>query len=132
MADRKARVLVVDDDPFIRDVLRRFLDEKGFDIATAIDGNQALKAIATYDPDVVLLDIHMPTMDGMECLQSIAESGAERGVIMISGDSDRGLARKSLDMGAADYICKPFDLDYLETSLMVKLVAMGRPKVTSA
>jgi len=131
MPDQAVRVLVVDDDPFIRDVLRRFLEDKGFDIATAVDGNRALKAISSYAPDVVLLDIHMPSMSGMECLEQIAAEGTDCGVIMISGDSDGEQARKSLEMGAADYICKPFDLDYLETSLLVKLAAMGRPAVTA-
>lgn len=131
MPDQKVRVLVVDDDPFIRDVLRRFLDEKGFDVATAIDGKRALKSISSYAPDVILLDIHMPSMSGMECLDQIVAQGTDCGIIMISGDTDSEQARKSLESGAADYICKPFDLDYLETSLLVKLAAMGRPAVTA-
>lgn len=127
MADRPARVLVVDDDPFTRDILRRFLDEKEFEVETAIDGERALAAIRSFEPDIVLLDIRMPVMDGIECLQHIADEHFDCGVIMISGEADTDLARKTLTMGAADFIYKPFDLDYLETSVLAKLLAMGRP-----
>lgn len=127
MADRPARVLVVDDDPFTRDILRRFLDEKEFEVETAIDGERALAAIRSFEPDIVLLDIRMPVMDGIECLQHIADENFDCGVIMISGEADTDLARKTLTMGAADFIYKPFDLDYLETSVLAKLLAMGRP-----
>jgi DNA-binding NtrC family response regulator len=127
MADRAARVLIADDDPFTRDILSRFLGEKGFEVDVAIDGKRALKEIETFAPDVVLLDIRMPNMDGIECLQRITDDGIDCGVIMISGEADVALARKTLTMGAADFIYKPFDLEYLETSLLAKLITMGRP-----
>ena len=127
MANRAARVLIADDDPFIRDILRRFLGEKGFDVEVAIDGKSTLEAIETFAPDIVLLDIRMPNIDGVECLQRIADDDIDCGVIMISGEADVALARKTLTMGAADFIYKPFDLEYLETSLLAKLITMGRP-----
>ena len=127
MADRAARVLIADDDPSTCDVLTRFLGEQGFEISTASDGERALAAIATFVPDIVLLDIRMPHMDGVECLRRITQDKCDCGVIMISGEADVELARKTLTMGAADFIYKPFDLEYLETSLLAKLLAMGRP-----
>lgn len=127
MADRAARVLIADDDPFTRDVLRRFLSERGFEIETAGDGAQALSAIESFAPDVVLLDIRMPVMDGLECLEQITEKHPDCGVIMISGEADAEMASKTLTMGAADFIYKPFDLEYLETSLLAKLLTMGKP-----
>lgn len=127
MADRAARVLIADDNPGTRDLLRRFLSEKGFEVDIAIDGERALEAIETFAPDIVLLDIRMPNMDGIECLQRITDDGIDCGVIMISGEADAALASKTLTMGAADFIYKPFDLEYLETSLLAKLIAMGRP-----
>ena len=127
MADRAARVLIADDDPFTCEVLRRFLGEKGFEVSSANDGERALAAIETFAPDIVLLDIRMPNMDGVECLRRITQDDCDCGVIMISGEADFALARKTLTMGAADFIYKPFDLEYLETSLLAKLVAMGRP-----
>jgi len=127
MADRAARVLIADDDPFTRDILTRFLGEKGFEVESAVDGQRALDAIEAFRPDVVLLDIRMPVMDGLECLEHITDNGCDCGVIMISGEADADVARKTLTMGAADFIYKPFDLEYLETSLLAKLITMGRP-----
>lgn len=127
MADRAARVLIADDDPFTRDVLSRFLTDRGFEIETAADGELALSAIESFEPDVVLLDIRMPVMDGLECLERISVDHAGCGVIMISGEADGEMAAKTLTMGAADFIFKPFDLEYLETSLLAKLLTMGRP-----
>ena len=124
---RAARVLIADDDPGTRDILRRFLGEQGFKVAVAIDGEHALKAIETFAPDIVLLDIRMPNINGIECLQRITDDDIDCGVIMISGEADVDLARQTLNMGAADFIYKPFDLEYLETSLLAKLISMGKP-----
>lgn len=127
MANRPARVLVVDDDPYTRDILNRFLSERAFDVHTAKDGEAALSALPEVEPDVVLLDIRMPGIDGIEVLRRIIEDEVDVGVIMISGAADEEVARGTLKTGAADFIYKPFDLDYLETSLLAKLLAMGRP-----
>ena len=127
MAERAARVLVADDDPHTREILSRFLAERGFDVATASDGELTLVEIEKFQPDVVLLDIRMPNMDGIECLQRIVNDGVDCGVIMISGEADTDQARETLQIGAADFIYKPFDLEYLETSLLAKLITMGRP-----
>jgi two-component system response regulator (stage 0 sporulation protein F) len=127
MVDRVARVLIADDDPFTRNVLSRFLTERGFEIETAVDGEQALSGIEAFAPDVILLDIRMPVMDGLECLERISTDDHDCGVIMISGEADGELAAKTLKMGAADFVFKPFDLEYLEASLLTKLLTMGRP-----
>ena len=127
MAERAPRVLVVDDDPHVREILDRFLSQRGFDVQTAADGEEALRSMPTYQPDVVLLDIWMPNVDGIQALEKIVEGGFDCGVIMISGEADLDVAKNTLTMGAADFIYKPFDLDYLETSLLAKLLSMGRP-----
>ncbi len=126
MADRAARVLIADDDPFTRDVLSRFLGERGFETETATDGELTLAAIESFDPDVVLLDVRMPVMDGLECLERISGEKHGCGVIMISGEADGELAAQTLTMGAADFIFKPFDLEYLEASVLAKLLSLGR------
>ncbi len=107
--------------------LNRFLREGSFEVSTASDGELALAAIETFAPDIVLLDLRMPNMDGLECLRRITEQNLDCGVIMISGEADVDLARQTLNMGAADFIYKPFDLEYLETSLLAKLISMGKP-----
>ncbi len=127
MAERAPRVLVVDDDSHVCEMLDRFLSQRGFDVQTAADGEEALRSVPTYHPDVVLLDIRMPKVDGIQALEKNVEGGFDCGVIMISGEADLDVAKNTLTMGAADFIYKPFDLDYLETSLLAKLLAMGRP-----
>ena len=114
------RVLVVDDDPIIRKMLTRFLLARDFEVETAADGQEALDALRRGGIDVVLLDIEMPKLNGLEVLERFQIEGIDVGIIMISG-ADETAARKSLQMGASDFVVKPFDLDYLATSLMVKL-----------
>jgi len=120
----EATVLGVDDDDTVQETLRRFLDSKGYDVHTADNGEEALEALERVAPDVMLLDIRMPGMDGLEVLQRVEEEGLEVGVIMISGQADEETARRTLEQGAADYITKPFDLDYLELSLVAKLMTL--------
>lgn len=121
----EATVLVVDDDPTVQDTLRRFLEAKGYEVHTAGDGEEALEAVERVAPDVMLLDIRMPVMDGLEVLQRVRDDGIDVGVIMISGHADEETARHTIEQGAADYITKPFDLDYLELSLVAKLITLG-------
>ena len=126
MAERAPRVLVASDDPRTRETLSHFLGGRGFVVATADDGELALAEIGKFQPDVVLLDIRMPNMDGIECLRRIINDGADCGVIMISGEADVDQARETLEMGAADFIYKPVNLQYLETSLLANLLAKER------
>lgn len=118
------RILVTDDDPAIRDVLTRFLTARGFEVLTAADGREALKILKSDPPDIVLLDIAMPRLNGIEVLRRMQADGIDVGVIMISGHPDEDAAKKSLQLGAADFIVKPFDFTYLETSLMAKLATI--------
>lgn len=121
----EANVLVVDDDIIVQETLRRFLEEKGYEVHTAANGEEALDALERLAPDVMLLDIRMPGMDGLEVLQRVQDGDIDVGVIMISGQADEETARRTLEQGAADYITKPFDLDYLELSLVAKLMTLG-------
>jgi len=75
-------------------------------------------------PHIVLLDIRMPQMDGIECLRRIKEIDKEVGVIMITGYQDEEAARRAMKLGAYDYIVKPFNFKYLQDCLMVKLFLM--------
>lgn len=120
----EATVLVVDDDLTVQETLQRFLEQKGYEVHTAADGEAALEAVQRLGPDIMLLDIRMPGMDGLEVLQRIRDEEIDVGVIMISGQADEETARLTLEQGAADYITKPFDLDYLELSLVAKLMTL--------
>jgi DNA-binding response OmpR family regulator len=126
LVDDGTRVLVVDDEHSVRDVLSRFLVERGYVVDAAEDGEQALEMILSEVPDIVLLDLKMPRLDGIELLKRLRLEGVDVAVITISGHADEETARESLRLGAADFINKPFDLEYLETSLLAKLLSLGR------
>lgn len=116
------RVLVVDDEEPIRRILKRFLDGKGYEVETAENGAQALEAARYFKPAMILLDINMPGKDGVQTLRELAAGFPGIGVIMVTANADEERARECLRLGASDYISKPFDLETLETSLMVKLL----------
>jgi DNA-binding response OmpR family regulator len=115
------KILVVDDDQEVRMATRDFLTSKGHDVTLAEDGVQALKLLATVKPDVVLLDVAMPEMDGMETLRRIVASYPNLPVIMVTANADIEITSKVLQLGAADYVPKPFDLDYLNQAIRIQL-----------
>ena len=117
------KILVVDDDAEVRMATRDFLASKGHDVTLAEDGVQALKLLATVKPDVVLLDVAMPEMDGMEALRRIVASYPNLPVIMVTANADIEITSKVLQLGAADYVPKPFDLDYLDQAINIQLSA---------
>jgi len=117
------KILVVDDDQEVRMATRDFLASKGHDVTLAEDGVQALKLLATVKPDVVLLDVAMPEMDGMETLRRIVAGYPNLPVIMVTANADIEITSKVLQLGAADYVPKPFDLDYLDQAINIQLSA---------
>lgn len=119
-----AKVLLVDDDPSILELLKEFLSGKGYEVQVAENGKQALQAMKVQRPDVVLLDIQMPEMDGLTTLRSIKALDKDVGVIMISGVRDGQICKQALTEGAFDYVVKPFDFDYLEKTLWWKIKMM--------
>lgn len=119
-----ARILVVDDEPGVCHMLDKFLNKKGHKVYTAFNGEEALAVVKEERPHIVLLDIRMPKMDGIECLKRIKEIDKEVGVIMITADKQEETGRKALGLDAFDYITKPLSLKYLEDCLMVKLFQM--------
>ncbi len=119
----KKKVLVVDDDPAVCDMLKRFLTIKRYKVNTVLSGEEAIKKVRKEEPHLVLLDIRMPGMDGVEVLKRIKEIDKNIPiVVMITAVKNDIVGRKCLEMGAADYITKPLSLEYLENVLMVKLL----------
>jgi DNA-binding NtrC family response regulator len=119
-----ARILVVDDEQGVCDMLEKFLKIKGYEVSTALSGEEALTLVKEKKPHVVLLDIRMPEMDGLECLERIKEIDEEIGVIMITALKQEEVGKKAMELGAYDYITKPLSLQYLQDCLMVKLLQM--------
>jgi len=119
----QARILVVDDEPGLLDVLQEHLSIGGYHVETALNGEAALAAIARSRPDVVLLDFHMPGMGGLELLRRIR---ALARVIMVTANTDVPAARETLKSGAFDYVTKPIDFDHLDQVIAAAL-ALGAP-----
>jgi DNA-binding NtrC family response regulator len=120
----KARVLVVDDEKLIRWSLREALADMDHEVFEAADGRRALEIVAAESPDVVLLDIRMPGLDGMQVLKEIREKNAECAVVMISANTTLDVAVEAMRLGAVDYIRKPFqaeDVKILVTRLTEKI-----------
>jgi len=117
-------VLIVDDESDVRDLLSKFLRRRGYEVDTASDGAAAIEAIRGNRPDIVLLDIRLPKMDGLSVLEKLRDESNDVAVITMSGSADEETARRSLELGAADFITKPFNLPYLETSLLAKLILL--------
>ncbi len=119
------RILIADDDLPTRELLKEFLEEKGYLVLTAADGEAALESVRNDNPQLMLLDLYMPKLSGIEVLERIREEGLDVGVITISGTQDEDAARATFALGATDFITKPLDLEYLELSLLTKLFSLG-------
>jgi len=111
------KILLVDDEEGIRKVLAISLRDKGYEVFTAEGGDSALQIVEKYEPSVVLTDIKMPGMDGIELLQKIKSDRPETEVIMITGHGDMELAIQSLKFDATDFITKPIRDEVLEIAL---------------
>jgi DNA-binding response OmpR family regulator len=118
------RVLVVDDEPVAVELLHAFLADKGLEVLTASDGEEALRQVKEHRPHLILLDVRMPKLNGMEVLKRVREIDHEVGVIMVTAVNEEETGREALKMGAFDYITKPLDLQYLERSLWLKIATM--------
>ena len=117
MVWKKPSVLVVDDEQVVCDVLRDELSERGYLCTTVLSGNEAVVKLTTEDFDVVLLDIRLPGMSGMEMLQGKWLNHGNIATIMITAVNDVDTAVEAMKLGASDYIVKPFDLDRVDASI---------------
>lgn len=116
------KILIVDDDPNVRDFLKLFLKFKGYrDVRSADNGREALGIVKDQGVQLVIMDIMLPDLNGVEVLRQVKETKPEVSVIMITGYPDEEKAKEMLKQGAYDYIVKPFDLNYLELSVLSKI-----------
>ena len=116
------KILVVDDEIEIVRLLKDFLTSKGYEVYTALNGAEALTVVKEAKPDIVLLDIIMPGMGGIDTLKEIKKIDPTTAVIMVTALIDEELANRAVKLGAFDYIIKPINIDYLETCVMVKMI----------
>jgi len=113
MAVPLARILVVDDEAPIRDILHQYLSEQGHEVVQAADGAQALDCLARGGVELVVTDIRMPVMSGLELLKHIGSRQYDVGVVMLTACDDVASAVRAMKSGALDYVLKPFRLDEL-------------------
>lgn len=113
----KNRILIVDDEDALRTILSSELVGAGYEIATAADGEEGVAEVKNRKFDLVLLDIHMPKLDGFEVLKFIKKEHPEVKVIMLTGFADLKNAIESKKYGAEDFVSKPYDLVDLLTTI---------------
>jgi len=114
---KRGKVLVIDDEPAIVDLFKEYLTQQKFDVITASGGREGLDRFAADKPDIVLLDMRMPGMDGLETLEQLRGVNMRVPVLMISANDDVAAAKQALALGAFDYALKPVDFDYLGRAL---------------
>ena len=118
-------ILVVDDEPEVRALLLDVLGGHAYVVHAAVDGAAALKCVVEDRPDLVLLDVDMPRLRGVETLIAILELSPQTKVVMISGKADATEARRALALGAFDYVMKPFDLAYLDRVIQTAILGVA-------
>lgn len=109
----RSSILVIDDDEKITSMLRRGLAFEGYDVHTAFNGAEGLSKVMTADPDLIILDVMMPQMDGFEVCRRLREGGSTVPVLMLTAKDEVENRVKGLDTGADDYLVKPFALEEL-------------------
>src|SRR5437899_2338332 len=113
----KTKVLIVDDEPAIREVLEMILQEWGYEVRLASDGAEAKDLVETYDPGIVISDVVMPQLSGLDLLRCLKAGNPNRPVILITAHASVDLAVESMKQGAQDFITKPMDYPKLRAIL---------------
>ena len=120
-AGSKHRILVVDDDKAVRESLRRSLEFNGYDVVLAADGAEALATIGSAHPDLVVMDVMMPRLDGIETTRALRSAGNDVPILVLTARDAVGDRVEGLDAGADDYLTKPFALQELLARLRALL-----------
>lgn len=123
-----ARVMAVDDDPVIRGLLEVNLEMEGHEVTTAVDGRDALDKVHADPPDLILLDVMMPNMDGWQVAARLKRDPATRGIplVFLTARAMEADVRKGTDIGVESYVTKPFDPIEL-MRLVERLLRAGTP-----
>ena len=127
--DVTARVLVVDDERAVRDGLRRALQLEGYQVELASDGEEALASEHAHGADVIVLDVLMPRLDGLETCRRLRSEGSSTPILMLTARVEVNDRVEGLDAGADDYLVKPFALDELLARLRALLRRSAEPEV---
>jgi two-component system, response regulator, stage 0 sporulation protein F len=115
------KILIVDDQFGIRVLLQEVLDREGYEIFQAANGPTALTTVKEHSPDLILLDMKIPGMDGLEILRNIRKMGVDTKVIMMTAYGELDLIQEAMEMGALAHFTKPFDIDELRQAVSEQL-----------
>ncbi|MDA1195749.1 MAG: response regulator [Planctomycetota bacterium] len=121
----KARIVVVDDEPQIRELLKAALCREGYEVTTFADGREALRSIESEPIDVLITDLRMPTISGLDLIRTAKETRPELGSILITAYASTETAVQALRFGADDYLTKPFSIDALR-KVVSRVLSAGR------
>ncbi len=127
--EARVRVLVVDDEPLIVNFLRTGLRYEGYEVAEAADGNEGLRVAERFKPDLVILDIMLPGIDGHELCRRL-RGNPDLGILMLTARDEVSDRVLGLDLGADDYLVKPFDFDELLSRMRAVLRRLRAPLAT--
>ncbi len=119
------KLLIVDDEVEICDFLKSFFEERNFEVKTASSGQGALTVAEQFKPNVMLLDIKMPGMDGIQVLAQVKKKYPRTKVIMVTALETRDKIEECLRLGADNYITKPLSLEYLENDVREKIESLS-------
>jgi two-component system, NtrC family, response regulator AtoC len=127
----KKTILIIDDEASQRELIEMFFVGKGYSVRCASTGSDGLREDGTFNPDVIILDIHLPDMDGLEVLKQLRKRNPQSNTIMITAYHDMETTVKAMRLGACDYITKPIDVDELEKAVYraFRLVTVSEPEV---
>ena len=111
MTEKKPLIMIADDEEDIKVILKAYLESTGFEVVTAYDGLNAIATAKENKPDLILMDIMMPVIDGVEATKQLKAQEETRDipVVMLSAVAQSGMIEKAVEAGAADYISKPFE-----------------------
>ena len=115
-------ILIIDDDPEISELLETFLRQNGSDVVLESNAEKGLAQARKNEFDIILLDIMLPDSTGVDALRNMHKVAPQTPIIMITGGNDLDLAKECLKLGAADYITKPFDFEYLHTTVIANML----------
>ncbi len=121
-----AKLLIIDDEADIRDFAKSYFKKRGFEVFTVADGREGLDMISANNPDLVILDMRMDGMSGIEVLQELRAKNQTTKVIMITGVDDADLNSRAQALGIADFVHKPLNLGELEKIVMRELVGSAQ------
>ena len=126
-----AKLLVIDDDKHTCEYIRKFFVNRKCDVSIANSGTEGLEMFKKEKPDITFLDIKMPDMGGPDVLKRIKQQAPQAKVVMITIASSDENRQKALELGADDFIKKPFDIEYLEGTVSLKVAMLTKERKQS-